>query len=323
MGKMGKKKMVIKMVRFKNLRKNTWLFSTKSSKIYPLPVFVLNLQLRLRLRLRCCCNELIWYWCITGILSQMFKLDILKNLKHHKDEDILKGQALKNQKILSYGTKLLSLGSCFRNHSQVQIDYHRNQLGLNFCGSHEDVKAAYSDLVASSKKTLNSLLELQEAFVEKNPSISQDSTNGNSAKSIGVDGDDDWSRISNLLSRMATFRNKEIDKWQTRAQVNTGAASIKARLHAFNQTISQQVAAYMRDPIRMVKQMQMKQSEVGVFGTVSKGDDTPKEEELPDAAVQADSDAELLDDLEFYQQLLKEFFETIDPTSSGKTLELY
>jgi hypothetical protein len=32
----------------------------------------------------------------------------------------------------------------------------------------------------------------------------------------------------------------------------------------------------------------------------------------------ADGDPELLDDSEFYQQLLKEFFETVDPSSSGK-----
>lgn len=30
-----------------------------------------------------------------------------------------------------------------------------------------------------------------------------------------------------------------------------------------------------------------------------------------------DGDPELLDDSEFYQQLLKEFFETVDPSSSG------
>jgi protein AATF/BFR2 len=36
-----------------------------------------------------------------------------------------------------------------------------------------------------------------------------------------------------------------------------------------------------------------------------------------DKEVQVDGDPELLDDSEFYQQLLKEFFETIDPTSSG------
>lgn len=31
-----------------------------------------------------------------------------------------------------------------------------------------------------------------------------------------------------------------------------------------------------------------------------------------------DGDPELLDDSEFYQQLLREFFEAVDPASSGK-----
>ncbi|PRQ57314.1 putative apoptosis-antagonizing transcription factor, AATF leucine zipper-containing [Rosa chinensis] len=249
--------------------------------------------------------------------------DILKNLKHHKGEDLLKGQALKNQKAIWDKTLEFRflLQKAFSSSNRLPQEPVRSL----FCGSHEDVNAAYSDLVTSSKKTLNSLLELQEALVEKSPSITQDATTGNSgrskhsepSKNIGVDGDEDWSRISNWLSRIATFRNKEIDKWQTRAQVNTGAASIKGRLQAFNQSISQQVAAYMRDPSRMVKQMQMRRSAVGVFGTVLKGEDTPKgEESQSDAAEQADGDPELLDDSEFYQQLLKEFFETIDPTSS-------
>lgn len=47
------------------------------------------------------------------------------------------------------------------------------------------------------------------------------------------------------------------------------------------------------------------------------------QESQSDAAAQADGDPELLDDSEFYQQLLKEFFETIDPTSSGKTVVAY
>ena len=72
------------------------------------------------------------------------------------------------------------------------------------------------------------------------------------------------------------------------------------------QNITEQVASYMRDPSRMVKQMQMRRSAVGVFGT----------ETQCDAGAQADGDPELLDDSEFYQQLLKEFFETIDPASS-------
>lgn len=37
-----------------------------------------------------------------------------------------------------------------------------------------------------------------------------------------------------------------------------------------------------------------------------------------DQGINMDGDPELLDDSEFYQQLLKEFFEAVDPASSGK-----
>ncbi|BFG21538.1 hypothetical protein CerSpe_078120 [Prunus speciosa] len=248
--------------------------------------------------------------------------DILKSLKRHKDEDLLKGQAVKNQKALWDKTLEFRflLQKAFSSSNRLPQEPVRSL----FCDSHEGVKAAYSDLVNSSKRTLDSLVELEEALLEKNPSIVQ-ATDSKSARSkhsessnnIYADGDEDWSRISQLLSSIATFRNKSIDKWQRKTQVTTGAAAIKSKLHAFNQNISEQVASYMRDPSRMVKQMQMRRSAVGVFGTVPEGENTPKGEETQcDAGAQADGDPELLDDSEFYQQLLKEFFETIDPASS-------
>ncbi|CAN6678628.1 unnamed protein product [Malus baccata var. baccata] len=89
-----------------------------------------------------------------------------------------------------------------------------------------------------------------------------------SQSSKNIDADEDWSRIVELLSRIATFRNKSINKWQRKTQVTTGAAAIKSKLHAFNQNIREQVASYMRDPSRMVRQMQMRKSAVAVFGTV-------------------------------------------------------
>ncbi|TQD94023.1 hypothetical protein C1H46_020356 [Malus baccata] len=41
------------------------------------------------------------------------------------------------------------------------------------------------------------------------------------------------------------------------------------------------------------------------------------EETQSDVGAQANGDPKLLDDSEFYQQLLKEFFETIEPASPG------
>ncbi|XP_062174738.1 uncharacterized protein LOC133879933 [Alnus glutinosa] len=248
---------------------------------------------------------------------QRQEIDILKDLKRHKDEDLLKGQAVKNQKVI--WDKALEfrflLQKAFSSSNRLPQDPVRS----SFCDSDEGVNAAYSDLITSSKKTLDSLLGLQEALLEKNPSIAQ-STDGNSgnssnhseaSKNSNAEGDEDWSQVSQMHMRIASFRDKAIDKWQRKTQVTTGAAAIKGKLQAFNQNISQQVAAYMRDPSRMVKQMQLRRSTVSIFGSGSEGEGNAGGEE-----VQADGDPELLDDSEFYQQLLKEFFETIDPTSS-------
>ncbi|KAJ8774421.1 hypothetical protein K2173_016867 [Erythroxylum novogranatense] len=125
-------------------------------------------------------------------VSELHVCDLLKNLKRHKDEDVLKGQAVKNQK----------------------------------------------------------------ALIEKNPAISE-SSNGKSAQpskkhpNDSEDIDEEWLRISQTNRRIVGFRDKSLDKWQRKAQVTTGAAAIKNKLQAFNQNISEQVAAYMRDPSRM------------------------------------------------------------------------
>ncbi|KAK6121558.1 hypothetical protein DH2020_044696 [Rehmannia glutinosa] len=198
--------------------------------------------------------------------------DLWRNLKRHKDEDLQKGQAVK---IKGYNEPIRSL----------------------FCDTDSEVSEAYSDLVASSKKTLDCIMELQQALVANNPSITELGEAGNS----NGDVDEEWLQISQMQSRMASFRNKSIDKWQRKTQVTTGAAAIKDKLHAFNQSISEQVAAYMRDPSKMIKGMQQNRSAVAVFGNVG---DLCKWR------------PELLDDSDFYQQLLKEFFETIDPSSS-------
>ncbi|XVE93637.1 hypothetical protein REPUB_Repub01dG0211200 [Reevesia pubescens] len=233
--------------------------------------------------------------------------DILRNLKRHKDEDVQKGQAVKNQKALwdkSLEFRFL-LQKAFSSSNRLPQDPVRS----SFCASDEGVSVAYSDLITASKNTIDSLLELQEALLENNPSIAQ-SVDGNAdqsskklsgdSKNLDMEDDEEWLRISQMNMRIAAFRDKAIDKWQRKTEVTTGAAAIKSKLQAFNQNISEQVAAYMRDPSRMIKQMQQRRSTIGIFG----------------AEAHPEGDPELLDDSEFYQQLLKEFFETVDPTSS-------
>ncbi|KAA8515868.1 hypothetical protein F0562_019047 [Nyssa sinensis] len=234
-----------------------------------------------------------------------------------RTEDLLKGQAVKNQKAL--WDKTLEFRFLLQKAFSSSNRLPQEPLRSSFCESDTSVKEAYSDLITSSQTTLDSLLELLDALLEKNPSITP-AINGNSGKpsmhseafrNSNMEGDEEWSQIFQMHSRIAPFRDKSVDKWQRKTQVTTGAAAIKGKLQAFNQNISEQVAAYMRDPSRMIKGMQQRRSAIGIFGAVPDAVGSTQEEDP-----QADGNTEILDDAEFYQQLLKEFFETFDPTSS-------
>ncbi|PNY14943.1 protein AATF-like, partial [Trifolium pratense] len=211
------------------------------------------------------------------------ELNTLKNLKHHKDEDFLKGQAVKSQKALWY--KILELRFLLQKPFSSSNRLPQESIKASFCESDETVRVAYADLITSSKETLDSILELQEALIAKNPSVTQ-TINGSerSSKDLEVSNDLDdnldkeWSQISRMHNSMAAFRDKSINKWQRMTQVTTGAAAIKGKLHAFNQDISHQVAAYMRDPSRMIRQMQLRRSAVKILGSAAEVNNSSNEE---------------------------------------------
>ncbi|KAJ0702181.1 putative apoptosis-antagonizing transcription factor, AATF leucine zipper-containing [Helianthus annuus] len=241
--------------------------------------------------------------------------DLFRNIRRDQDDDILKGQAVKNQRAL--WDKTLEFRFLLQKSFSTSNRLPQEPVRSAFCNSSEEVKEAYSDLIDSTKKTLDSILKLQEILVEKNPSIMDAATEegdaARSSKSLdafrnSTEEDKEWFQISQLQSRIAPFRNISVDKWQRKTQVTSGAAGMKNKFQAFNQNISDQVASYMRDPSRMIKGMQQRRSVVPVFGDVSNKD--------KDEAMNADGDPELLDDSEFYQQLLREFFETVDAGSS-------
>lgn len=243
---------------------------------------------------------------------------ILMNLKRHTDEDLVKGLAVTNQKAI--WDKTLELRFLLQKVFSSSNKLPQDPVRALFCDSDEAVGKAYSDLIASSEKTLDCLMELEEALLEKNPSIDQ-LTDGikkgvkqtDEPHKADIRNDKKWSRIQKLHSRVASYRDISIDKWQRKARVATGMAGVKGRLQAFNQSISEQVAAYMRDPSRTIKRMQIRKPLVGVFGAVPSASTNITGENTNE-----DGDPELLDDSEFYQQLLREFLE-----SASSTAEFY
>ncbi|EEC70796.1 hypothetical protein OsI_02244 [Oryza sativa Indica Group] len=232
--------------------------------------------------------------------------NILETLKQHRDDDVSKGQAVKNQKVL--WDKALEMRFLLQKAFSTSNKLPKEPIRSMFCDHNQEIEQAYLDLLNSSKQTLGSMMELQEALLERNRATKDVTDTDNSSELNGED--DEWSEVQKLQKRITPFRNSEIDKWQRKTQVTTGAAALKGKLHAFNQNISDQVTSYMRDPSRMINRMHLRKSTLGVFGEEVGEHENNKEEN------NTEGDPELVDDSEFYQQLLKEFLESCDAGAS-------
>ncbi|XP_057863167.1 uncharacterized protein LOC131071369 isoform X2 [Cryptomeria japonica] len=255
--------------------------------------------------------------------------NLLKNLKKHADEDIRKGQAVRNQKaIWDKALEIrISLQKVFSRSNQLP----QGSLMSSFCKSDMKIDGAYSELVSSAHQTLDCLLDLQEVLLEKNNAINEASFENGKSKSgneehqktgLSTQMDAAWARIETLYTRIAPFRDNSVDKWHRKTQLSAGAAAMKSKFRAFNQSISQQVSTYMKDPTSMMKRMQLMRSSVDVIGTSSQAvlAQEPKFQEKTVEEINEDGDPELLDDSEFYQQLLQEFLESTDPTLLGTSV---
>ncbi|KAJ4982278.1 hypothetical protein NE237_033115 [Protea cynaroides] len=88
------------------------------------------------------------------------QLDLLENLKRHKDGDLLKGQAVKNQKVL--WDKALELRFLLQKAFSSSNKLPQEPVRSSFLESDKAVDEAYSEFITSSKQTLDSLVELQE-----------------------------------------------------------------------------------------------------------------------------------------------------------------
>lgn len=254
--------------------------------------------------------------------------NLLRNLKEHGDEDLRKGQAVKNQKVL--WDKALENRICLQKVFSSCNQLPQASVKSYFCKSDDNIDRAYSELISSAHKTLDCLLDLQEVLIDKNSAISEAFDNGNIKSGnedcknnmLSSETDEDWARINTLHTRIVPFRNHSVDKWHRKTQLSAGAAAMKNKLRAFNQSITQQVSAYMRDPTSMIKRMQQMPSSVHVLGVSPQGPVVEKTEgsERNAQEVNEDGDPELLDDSEFYQLMLQEFLESTDPTSLGSSI---
>lgn len=142
-------------------------------------------------------------------------------------------------------------------------------------------------------------------------------------RSDGTSVDALWQDIEDAHAQFAPIRDDSVDRWHRKTMLATGRAALKGQMSALNQSLSQQVAAQMRDPTRALERAQRDaQSMPAVLceRAPSAAELAQRGGSAASAAATSVADTEMLggstsvpgtyDDTAFYQVLLQEYLES-------------
>ncbi|KAJ2159701.1 rRNA-processing protein bfr2 [Coemansia sp. RSA 552] len=180
----------------------------------------------------------------------------------------------------------------------------------------------------SVTQLLQSLIALRTTLAEQNPAVgkARDSANGEEVgqKRKAADPEDDtnvvWQELSTLRAEFRPFRDESLDKWGSKAQVAAGAVALK-KFKAVNQGIMHQITQTLATSDRLVERTRLRRVDYNVIGRPAPdAGDAGEQKPVVDAHLR-DTDPEIFDDTDFYQQLLRELIESRmvdsnDPTGS-------
>ncbi|XP_066264917.1 protein AATF-like [Branchiostoma lanceolatum] len=198
---------------------------------------------------------------------------------------------------------------------------------------------------ASLRGLLDTLLELQEELLNRNPetsALTEGGTNGKvdvsdeeiaseesdsevkdkrpSRKRKHEETSDYPDRLQKRHKLTQKFNLSTIEKWSEKTKLASGKYNSKA-FSSFNKSVREQIDQILGDQDRLVKRTQLKRSSYKVLGRWA---DKAGEQELPaklDPHLK-EYDEEIFDDDDFYHQLLRELIErkttTDDPTELTK-----
>ncbi|CAM6025713.1 unnamed protein product [Sphagnum balticum] len=224
--------------------------------------------------------------------------EMVKNLKGQGLEDHEKGEAVSHQKML--WDRALEVRIALQKMVQGANRMPGAQVKVVLCEADQEIEKAYQMLTKSAISAIDCLLDLNKVIFLPNTSLTwtgkrergtQELVEVEQGKPSSVT-ESVWNCIDSVHASIVPYRNNSVDRWQRKTQLSTGAAAVKGKLRAFNQSISQQVASVMRDPHKLIERMRLQQSSVHVLGQAD------------------DGNPETFDDSDFYQQLLREFLES-------------
>ncbi|KAJ2656503.1 rRNA-processing protein bfr2, partial [Coemansia sp. RSA 1200] len=264
---------------------------------------------------------------------------LLKSITQTAKSDIEKGQHVLNQTRLWEG----ALDARIRVQKVItaanelpQYDDFDELVGSRFEGEVEpEENNCLEEARQSIRLLLGSLVDLRKTLVGQNESVSNSqkaAKAGTKRLASELTGDEEdeivatWNELEEMRSEFKPYRNESLEKWSDKVQMSANVSNLK-KFKAVNQGILHQLEQILAAKDRLIERTQLKRTEYKIIGkseAISGAEDEESQKKNSSVAVDAhlkDIDAEIFDDTDFYQQLLRELIESrmvdsTDPTGS-------
>ncbi|KAJ2381093.1 rRNA-processing protein bfr2, partial [Coemansia sp. RSA 2603] len=172
----------------------------------------------------------------------------------------------------------------------------------------ESSSKALRDARNSVQQLIGSLIELRRVLIAQNETAQQMQTGTKRKPQDSSDAiESAWQELEDVRNSFREYRDTSLEKWSNRVQV-TANIGVAKKFKAVNQGIMHQISQTLSTKDRLIERTQLKRAEYNIVGEKS-----ASAEKTESSAVDShlrDLDAEIFDDTDFYQQLLRELIES-------------
>ncbi|KAI8822550.1 apoptosis-antagonizing transcription factor [Fimicolochytrium jonesii] len=186
----------------------------------------------------------------------------------------------------------------------------------------ETDRAALAETSDELFNLVDGLISLRTSLISQNPQVAAAVPAAESARKRKRDPSDTteiqletlWKQLNPIDTQFKQYRDATIDKWNNKVQMATGAlAPLQKKFKSINQSVVSQIRQTVGDKERLIKRSQLRRSDYRCLGEEEKTEEDERaatEGRNGADAHLSNHDAEIFDDGDFYQQLLKELIES-------------
>ncbi|TPX67238.1 hypothetical protein SpCBS45565_g03944 [Spizellomyces sp. 'palustris'] len=245
---------------------------------------------------------------------------LIKSMSVSAKADVEKGQHVRSQ--ISLWDSLLDGRIRIQRAVAVANRFPKPEVYPGFLTDKTSQTAVLDGIATASQELVtlvDELLDLRTALITNNEHVAEVVKSASNPRKRKRDYTNPsvliqsiWQDIQPLDREFKDYRDKTIDKWNSKVQLASGIP-LQRKFKAINQSTLSQIKQILGDKDRLIKRTQLRRSDYRCLGETEKSEADDQENEDSEGKGDAhlsNHDAEIFDDGDYYQQLLKELIET-------------